>query len=70
MNYAMGYHNMIHACITIAGVETKYMLRKVQVPWVFMKSEAQCARKFTYRFFDLPGSSFPNYFNRKSTFVF
>ena len=68
MNHAMGYHSMIHACITIAGVETMHMLRKGQVPWVFMKSEAQCARNFIHRLFDIGGPSFPTYLNRKSAF--
>ena len=49
---------MIHAAITIAGVETMHMLRKGQVPWVFMKSQAQCARNFIHRLFDLPGHLF------------
>ena len=68
MNHAMRYHDMMHALITITGVEVMHMIRKRQVPLISMKKSAQSARNFIHRLFDIPAPFFPTYMNRKSAF--
>jgi transposase, IS6 family len=67
MTHAMGYHTMWYAHTTITGVETMHMLRKGQVTY-YSKKHAQSLRDFIHRLFDIIGSIFPLYSNRKIVF--
>ena len=67
---ALSYNagSVLHALITITGVEVMHMIRKRQVPLISMKKSAQSARNFIHRLFDIPAPFFPTYMNRKSAF--
>jgi transposase, IS6 family len=67
MNHTMGHHTIRHAATTITGVETMHMLRKGQVPF-YNKKNVQSLRDFIHRLFEITGSIFSMYSNRKMAF--
>jgi len=67
MNHAMGYSSHNTATDTITGIETIHKLRKGQVPFQ-SKREPQLLCNYIHRLFDIPGSIFPVYLNRKLVF--